>query len=95
MIRKLKLMPYANAYVVDEEKTVKLYSYTTLVAVVKHTDNDETFIRCYGLFSATTRRHISAFAKEMGLTFKDFKGIAYENYYFNPTTGEVRFDHEF
>ena len=91
MIRKLKQMPYANAYVVENENTVSLYSYTTLVAEIKHLDSDEIFITCYGLFSATTRKHISAFAKEHGLTFQDFKSIAGMCYYYNPESGEIKF----
>ena len=94
MIRKLKLMPYANAYVVENENTVKLYSYTTLVAEIKHI-NDEIFITCYGLFSATTRKHISAFAKENNLTFQDFKAIAGMGYFFNPESGEIKFYGDF
>ena len=93
MIRKLSKMPYAKAYVVEENKNLKLYSYTTLVAEIKKV-NCEDWLACYGLFSATTRKHISAFAKENGYTYQDFKALAYEPYFFNPATGEIKFFNE-
>ena len=94
MIRKLNKMPYAKAYVlIEDNNTLKLYSYTTLVAEIKKV-NGEDWLACYGLFSATTRKHISAFAKENGYTYQDFKSLAYEPYFFNPATGEIKFFNE-
>ena len=93
MIKKLKTMPYAQAHIEIHDDTQYLFSYYTLVATV-HTEDGEKWIRCYGLYSATTRRHISAFAKENGLQFIDFKNVAGASYEMNMSTGEVIFDGE-
>jgi hypothetical protein len=93
MIKKLKSMPYAQAHIEIVDDTQYLFSYYTLVATVRTVDG-EKWIRCYGLYSATTRRHISAFAKENGLQFTDFKGVAGGSYEMNMSTGEVIFDGE-
>ena len=93
MIKKLKSMPYAQAHIEIVDDTQYLFSYYTLGATVRITDG-EKWIRCYGLYSATTRRHISAFAKENGLTFADFKRISGEPYEINLSTGEVEIDGE-
>ena len=93
MIKKLKTMPYAQAHIEIHDNPQYLFSYYTLVATVR-TENGEKWIRCYGLYSATTRKHISAFAKENGLQFTDFKGVAGGSYEMNMSTGEVIFDGE-
>lgn len=87
-IKKLNAMPYAQAHIEIMDNTYYLFSYTTLVAVVRYTD-DGKWVKCYGLYSATTRKHISAFAREHGLTYQDFKGLAYQDYEMNMDTGEV------
>ena len=88
IIRKLSAMPYAQAHIEIIDGTQYLFSYTMLVATYRK-DNEGTWIRCYGLYSASTRRHISAFARQNGLTFKDFKDIANEDYRLNVDTGEI------
>ncbi len=88
VIEKLKTMPYAQAHTETIDGVQYLFSYRTLVATYRK-DNDGTWIRCYGLYSASTRKHISAFARQNGLTFKDFKDIANEDYELNVDTGEV------
>ena len=91
-IKKLKAMPYAQAHVeIYNDTTYHLFSYTTLVATIRY-DADGKWIRCYGLYSATTRKHISAFAREHELTFKDFKDKVGADFDFNTDTGEVVFD---
>ena len=52
------------------------------------------WIKCYGLYSATTRKHISAFAKEHDLQFTDFKEIAGRPWEMNMMTGEILIDGE-
>ena len=91
IIRKLNAMPYAQAHIEIIDDTQYLFSYRTLVATYRK-DNDGTWIRCYDLHSATTRRHISAFARQNGLAFKDFKDIANEDYELNIDTGEIILD---
>ena len=68
--RALKYLPYAQAVVIDlADGSQKLVSYRTDVALIKPNGD----IECYGLFSNTTRKHISAFARENGFTYYDFK----------------------
>ena len=93
MIKKLKAMPYAQAHIEIYDDTAYLFSYYTLVATVREKDG-EKWIKCYGLYSATTRKHISAFAKEYGLTYQDFKLSAGEPYEVNTSTGEIILDDE-
>ena len=93
IIKKLDTMPYAQAHIEITDGTQYLFSYRTLVATYRK-DDEGTWIRCYGLHSATTRRHISAFAKQNGLTFKDFKDIATEDYELNVDTGEIHLDND-
>ena len=90
-IKKLYAMPYAQAHIEIIDDTAYLFSYTTLVASVR-VDDEGKWIRCYGLYSMTTRKHISAFAKEYGLTYYDFKAYAGADFDFNTDTGEVVFD---
>lgn len=93
VIQKLKTMPYAQAHIEIIDDTQYLFSYRTLVATYRK-DDDGTWIRCYGLYSASTRKHISAFARQNGLTFKDFKDIANEDYELNVNTGEIILEHD-
>jgi hypothetical protein len=93
-IKKLNAMPYAQAHIEIIDDTQYLFSYTTLVATIRTDEDGERWIRCYGLYSLTTRKHISAFAKENGLTFKDFKERACQDYEFNADTGEVVLDED-
>lgn len=58
--RKLSAMPYAQAHVeIAEDYSTYLFSYTTLVAYV---EGGNLYVN--GLYSQTTRKHISAFLKE-------------------------------
>lgn len=88
LIRKLSSMPYAQAHVeIDaENKAIYLFSYTTLVAGIV-----DGWAFCNGLYSNTTRRHISAFAKEYGVVidYYTFKLLYEENLIMDITTGEV------
>ena len=77
-IRKLNNHEYANARVVidsnDDCTTYHLVSYSTHVATVTETAAG-WFLDCYGLYSMTTRRHISWFLDDIGspFTFQDAK----------------------
>lgn len=74
----LKRMPYAQACIVYDSDGIHLISYVTHVATLKMNNDGTHTIFCYGLYSNTTRRHISAFARQHGLNYYDFKR-AYEN----------------
>ena len=87
-IKKLNAMPYAQAHIEIHNNTYYLFSYVTLVATVRY-DGNEKWIACYGLYSQTTRKHISAFAKEHNLAYNDFKMVSGGNYEMNPDTGEI------
>lgn len=68
--KALKYLPHGQAVAQHlNDGSIKLVSYRTDVALIKPNGG----IECYGLFSATTRRHISAFSREYGYTYQDFK----------------------
>jgi hypothetical protein len=47
-------------------------------------------LRVYGLYSATTRRHIGAFVKEYAnLTYQTAKRLYEDGYGYNIHTGEI------
>lgn len=69
-IRKLSAMPYAQAKVlVNDYGDIYLQSYNTLVASVVN-----SVFEVGGLYSMTTRKHLSAFAREYADLF-DFSVI--------------------
>lgn len=62
--RPLKTMPYAQAKVYENGINTILVSYQTAVAQIL-----EGVLYVTGLYSATTRKHISAFCREYGLDY--------------------------
>lgn len=86
-IKKLDRMPYANAHVeIDNHGNTYLFSYKTLVCELS---NDGWFT-CHGLYSATTRKHISAFMREYTrFDYQFAKNTYLEGIYINVETGEV------
>lgn len=88
-IKVLSAMPNAQAHVVINHKTNKtsLVSYRTEVATI----DSNGWLRIYGLVSATTRKHISAFMKEY--TNRDYSTAKYlfeRKKIMNLFTGETR-----
>ena len=87
IIRKLNNHPYANCRVYEHKVTSKdtdnfirrwvLCSYKTFVLDVTETSAG-WFLECHGLYSMTTRRHISWFLDDIGspFTFHDAKRSA-------------------
>ena len=60
-IKKLTAMPYSQAHVeIHEDGSVSLFSYVTLVAHI----TSDGWLTINGLYSSTTRKHISAFMRE-------------------------------
>lgn len=60
-IKKLTALPYAYAHVeIDTDGSISLFSYATKVAEI----NSIGFLSVYGLYTMTTRKHISAFMRE-------------------------------
>ena len=86
-IKVLSAMPYAQAHVrIDDNGSVYLISYTTLVAEI----DPEGWLRVYGLYSRTTRRHISAFVREYADCDYSLAKLIYEDdMVYNILTGEV------
>lgn len=93
-IKKLSSMPYAQAHVeISPNGTIALFSYTTMVCQV----DTDGFVLVTGLYSMTTRKHISAFAKEYlsPLNYYDLKRAYQERYVINYQTGEIIFWDEY
>lgn len=81
---KLSAMPYAQAKVAITHNGSYLVSYSTLAALVK-----DGWLIVNGLYSATTRRHIGAYAKEYAnADFAIAKRCFKENLNYNIHTGE-------
>ncbi len=86
-IKVLKAMPYAQAHIrICEDGTIHLFSYETLVAEI----DADGWLRVYGLYSATTRKHISAFMREYTpCDYYTAKHIYETDMVINIHTGEV------
>ena len=88
MTHTLTKMPYAQAKVhtYDGDKVVKLISQKTEVATIV-----DGWLQIHGLYSRTTRRHISAFVEEYAIVKYEFaKSLYNDKYEYNIYTGEVR-----
>ena len=86
MLKRLKFMPYATAYTYYTDKhNFALISYTTEVITVK-----DDILTVHGLYSMTTRRHISAFLREYTpFSFQLAKQLYTDKKSINITTGEI------
>ena len=90
MERVLKKMPYAQAKVRNYcdigKDLIVLQSYSTDVIIIDH-----DWLECTGLYSMTTRKHISAFMAEYGngFTFKDVKKCYENGWKLNIATGAI------
>lgn len=83
--RPLEIMPYAQAKVrIYEDSSAVLVSYSTEVAKI----DESGWVRVRGLYSNTTRRHISAFAREYRSNYYAFKRCYTDNLTYNIYTGE-------
>lgn len=86
---KLNAMPYAQAKVREcpEKALVILQSYATDVIIIS-----DGIMTVTGLYSATTRKHISVFMREIGLNYQTAKKAYEGGYKFNIFTGEVIYE---
>lgn len=85
--KKLKYLPYAQAGIrVISPNCVQLVSYETIVIEI-----DRGWLVVNGLYSMSTRRHISAFVKEWlpGVTYQDIKALFENGEKLNIHTGEI------
>ena len=85
MITKFVDHKYAQAHKESIPNGIALYSYTTKVAEVR-----DNWLHIFGLHSMTTRKHISWFMRELGLTYQLAKQLYEDDKEFNIYTGEVR-----
>jgi hypothetical protein len=87
MIKKLNAMPTAQAQVnIYDDNTIVLKSYATDVARI----DCDGWLEIFGLYSATTRRHISAFMREYTVFGYDTAKLIYEKKMkINIYTGEI------
>lgn len=88
-IRKLKDHPYAQCCVIDDGRQIILRSYDTDVIIFNSLTG---VLICTGLYSMTTRRHISNFLKEYlpEVKYQTVKKIAGNGLEYNAYTGEVK-----
>ena len=61
---KLKNHKSAQATIIINEDTIELYSYNTMVIKATKSEGNNYQLLTTGLYSATTRRHISWFISE-------------------------------
>lgn len=86
MIRKFNEHPNAQAWVIEHENGDKrLVSYNTTVCAIYG-----DWLVVYGLFSATTRKHIGWFMRELGLDYQLAKALYEMGYTMNIKTGEIQ-----
>ena len=85
--KKLKYCPYGQAHVtVDENGAISLVSYSKTVIVI----DPMGWLTCFGTYSTTTRKHISAFMKEYtNMNYYTAKDAYLNNYTINIYTGEI------
>lgn len=85
-IRKFKDHPSAQALIHEADNGDKaLVSYTTTVAYMV-----DGWLFVDGLYSATTRKHLGWFMKELGLSYQIAKFIYEDWVAYNTRTGEIR-----
>ena len=78
---------YASTFVrIYDDNTVEMVSYTTTVIVI----DPQGWLRCNGLYSATTIKHIGWFMRERGFTYYLAKQMYVDGKEFNVYTGECR-----
>jgi hypothetical protein len=65
---------YGKAQVIEEDNTIKLQSYDTIVATITNV-NGKDFVDVYGLYSRTTTRHIHEFLTQHGFNCQTTKEI--------------------
>lgn len=83
--RPLEIMPYAQAAIrIYENGSAVLVSYVTEVASI----DADGWVRVRGLYSMTTRRHLSAFAREYRTTYDKLKRCYERSLTYNIYTGE-------
>ena len=88
MTKKLTKMPHAQACVrIFDDGTTQLISYTTCAAEF----GIDGWLTIHGLYSATTRKHLSAFGVEYcNIPYSVIRHCCDNRLQYNIYTGEVR-----
>lgn len=81
---KLRAMPYAQAHIIRRPNAVILVSYTTRVCAIVGGQ-----LVCNGLYSQTTRKHISAFCRQFGTNYQAAKACYELGVTMDIVTGEI------
>ena len=85
MIKTLTAHPYANCKVIINDDLIQLRSYSTIVAEIRG-----GWLTIFGLYSATTRKHIGDFVREYThLNYQLAKRLYCDGYRYNIRTGEL------
>lgn len=84
--RRLKRCPYGQCGIVNSNGNEFLISYATKVAEI----DCDGWLHVYGLFSATTRKHISFWLREHNIPYSIAKGCVEDDMEYNVFTGEYR-----
>ena len=77
------MMPYAQATIRRSNNCITLTSYATDVAEIR-----DGVLKVFGLYSATTRKHISAFARQFGADYQIAKRCYTKNIGYDIATRE-------
>lgn len=86
MFTKFATHPNAQAFIVNRENGDKeLFSYKTCACGVYN-----GWLVVYGLYSATTRKHIGWFMRELGLSYQTAKILHKNGITMNIHTGEIQ-----
>lgn len=87
-MKKLKYCPYGSAHVTTYDNgEIHLVSYTTTVITI----DPNGWLTCFGTYSRTTIKHISAFMKEYTpFTYYTAKDAYLNDYAINIHTGEIK-----
>lgn len=85
MAKKFNSHPYANCEIITLSNGFALKSYNTIAATI-----EDGWLKINGLYSATTRRHISWFVNEFAkMSYQTAKRLYTDNYRYNIFTGEI------
>lgn len=84
--KRLPGMEYAQAGILLEPGAELLVSYETIVAE-KRADG---WVHVYGLFSASTRKHLGTWGKRFNLPYHVLKGLYEHDLEYNVNTGEFQ-----
>ena len=84
--KRLPGMEYAQAGILYEPGAEFLVSYETIVAEI----TADRWVHVYGLFSATTRKHLARWGRLHGIAYAELKFAYEKGVEINAQTGQTR-----